>query len=70
VAIFFYACFFISLNLKALKSTKLKPRYSKRLKIIIIEEHEIKVSSVPNIGKNSFSSITPKIEVGIVKSAE
>ena len=61
---FFYAVFLKSFTLNDLKSTRLKPRYNKRLKIIIIAEQTKKVKNVPSTGRKRFSSINPKIEVG------
>ena len=43
---------------------KLKPKYKRALKIIIIIEQERKVKTTPSDGRRSFSSITPKSELG------
>ena len=67
--------FFLSnrvLSFSFIKSneTRLKPTYSSVLKTIIKHEQHIKVKKVPKIGKSSFSSMTPKIIVGISNRQE
>ena len=48
----------------------MKPKYNNALNTTIIELQDKKVKKVPNTGKSSFLSISPKIMVGNKSSTE
>ena len=50
-----------------LNETRLNPTYSAVLKIIISPAQTIKLNSMPSEERRSFSSINPKIRVGMVR---